>query len=100
MRYKWVTEGQQDDCIKYVCHLGPHKLEIVEDQWVGSREEEVLLVAFYVYTWNFEKRTWDELETYLKPQEYHYKKEKAIRGVLEDWYACNVLLEDHLGSEG
>lgn len=95
MRYIWLkaheTHKDPDECITKVCHLGPHLLELTETLWQDGK----LMMAFNVYKWNDREKGWDSVETNLKPQEYDHK---TSHKVLEDWYACNVLLEDYLGN--
>ena len=96
MRYEWVTTLREhedpDSIIRKTCHLGPHLLEMVESHW----DKSILMMAFNVYKWNHQDHEWEQLDTDLKEKEYNRKKSHTI---LEDWYACNVLLEDHFGRE-
>jgi len=94
MLYKWLKVYEPftdpDAGIRKQCHLGPHTLELIESGW-----DEEFLVSFNVYEWNSQTREWDELKINLKEQVYN---PETSHTVLEDWYACNVLLEDHFGS--
>lgn len=94
MHYTWLNvHGQDEDpdaCITKICHLGPYMLELTEDGW----DDDTLIMAFNVYRWNDLTKEWDDIDTNLKPKEYNRKTSHTI---LEDWYACNVLIEDHLG---
>lgn len=94
MHYTWLNvygiDEDPDGCITKVCHLGDYMLELTEDTWHGDD----LIMAFNVYKWNPTTKEWDDVETNLKPKKYNRKNSHTI---LEDWYACNVLLEDHLG---
>lgn len=92
MTYKWVSIGQQDELINKVCMLGPYLLDLREDYW----DEEELVIKFSVFKWNEETKKYTKIKTNLKQERYN---RDTSHTVLEDWYACNVLLEEHFGSE-
>lgn len=85
MTYKWESVGNQDECIRKICYLGPYMLEHVEDHW----DEDILMMASNIWLWN-DKDKVPELVAELSLNKYvHNKSHKD----LEDWYALNILSE-------
>ena len=93
MNYDWVNAGDQDEEVRKLCPLGPYLLELIEDHW-GDNDQ--LIMSFNAYKWNSEEKSYDKVETYIKPQDYNWRTSPSV---LEDWYACNVLFEENLGKE-
>lgn len=88
MHYKWENVGDQDECIREVCYLGPYLLEHVEDHW----DQETLMMASRVWLWN-DKEKVPEIVKELPLKKY--ARRKSCKD-LEDWYAMNVLSEQLL----
>lgn len=94
MEYKWESVGDQNECIRKVCYLGPYLLEHVEDHWKeifrrdGSKRN-ALMMASHIYLWDDENKIPELIKT-LEPIEYESGESWKP---LEDWYAMNVLVE-------
>lgn len=92
MRYHWESVGDQDQCTRKVCWLGPYLLEHVEDHW----QDHKMMMVSRIYLWNDSTKEYDIIEE-LDPIEY--ERDKSLRNA-EDWYAENVLFEKlFIGSE-
>lgn len=87
MNYEWLDLGDQDECSREICCLGPYMLEHVEDHW---EDGDIMMMANKAFLWNPLTDEYDEVETGLECIEY--KRDKS-RKILEDWYAMNVLSE-------
>lgn len=96
MRYVWESVGDQDECTRKVCCLGPYLLEHVEDHWVttgkdkyGENIQKMMMVS-RIYLWNDDEKVYD-MVVELDPVEY--EREQSWKNA-EDWYALNVLSEE------
>ena len=97
MKYKWTTIGDQDEKYRWTCPLGPYLLEMIESGWeISPTDNDIMLVEFNVFLWNNSLKKYERVDSFLKPQPYN---RITSRHVLENWYACNVLLEEQLGVE-
>lgn len=92
MKYNWQSVGDQDRLLHKMCTLGPYILEMIESNWIDDN----LMVRLVVSEWNQETKRYKNIKTNLKLERYN---RETSHTVLEDWYACNVLLEEHFGSE-
>ena len=86
MTYEWFMLGDQDECTRKICCLGPYLLEHKEEFW----SKEKMYMRSRVYLWNDLEKGYDEVETTLPYIEYNRLNSHLI---LEDWYAEHVLLE-------
>lgn len=86
MHYIWENVGNQDECIRKLCYLGPYLLEHVEEEWDNGK----LMMASRIYLWDDENKIPDLIKELPLIE---YKNGESLKG-LEDWYACNVLLEE------
>ena len=96
MYYEWESLGDQDECTRKVCMLGPYLLEHVEDHWVttgidkhGEKIEAMMMVS-RIWLWDDNDKAYD-IVTELDPVEY--QREQSYKNA-EDWYAVNVLSEE------
>lgn len=95
MQYVWESVGDQDECIRKVCYLGPYLLEHVEYGWETiltnpKLKDDRLMMSSNVYLWN-DKEKIPDLIVELPITEY--KRDESLK-CLEDWYALNVLAEE------
>lgn len=88
MRYTWENVGDQDECIRKICYLGPYLLEHVEDHW----DEDALMMASRVWLWDDKEKCPNIIKELPIVK---YKKTKSHQ-CLENWYAMNVLAEELL----
>jgi hypothetical protein len=86
MHYTWESVGDQDECTRKICYLGPYLLEHVEEEWHGEK----LMMASRVWLWNDREKV-PEIVVELPLVEY--KRDESIKA-LEDWYALNILSEE------
>ena len=87
MHYEWLSIGDQDECTRKMCMLGPYKLEHIEHSWGPN---DTMFMANYVWLWDPIQDKYIEVETNLELTPY--KRNESFK-VLEDWYAVNVLSE-------
>lgn len=95
VNYKWESVGDQDECIRKVCYLGPYLLEHVERGWDTilthpGLTDDKLMMSSYVYLWNDKEKIPDRI---AELPEVEYKRDESYK-CLEDWYALNVLAEE------
>ena len=96
VNYKWESVGDQDECTRKVCYLGPYLLEHVEDSWVTVGKDkngeniQKMMMASHVYLWNDKEKIPDLI---VELELVEYKRNESCK-CLEDWYALNVLAEE------
>lgn len=96
MKFEWLSVGDQDECTRKICFLGPYKLEHIENYWVSGPSDKygnttsIMMMANNVYLWDPILEEYVEVETDLECNEYKYDKSFKI---LEDWYGCNITFE-------
>lgn len=96
MHYTWESVGDQDECTRKVCYLGPYLLEHVEDSWVTRGKDKygenisIMMMASRVWLWNDKEKVPDLL---VELPLVEYKRDESVK-VLEDWYALNILSEE------
>ena len=96
MYYKWECVGDQDECTRKICYLGPYLLEHVEDSWINKGQDKhgnmihQMMMASRVWLWN-DKEKVPDLVAELPLIEYNWKQSVKV---LEDWYGANVLFEE------
>lgn len=90
--YNWESVGDQDECTRKLCYLGPYLLEHVEDYW----EDDKMMMLSIVWLWDDKERT---PVIYKELPVIEYKKGVSTKP-LEDWYAMNVLFEEILLGKG
>lgn len=96
MHYKWESVGDQGDCLRKVCYLGPYLLEHIEECWESRGKDkygetiEVAMMVSNIYLWSDVEKV-PVFLTKLPLVEYVHNESYKC---LEDWYALNVLSEE------
>ena len=96
MHYQWESVGDQDECTRKICYLGPYLLEHVEDSWITKGQDKHgnmisnMMMASRVYLWNDHNKIPDLI---IELQLIEYQRDESVK-VLEDWYALNILCEE------